>query len=331
LLIGAAVGLVLGVLLGMALFWGPFPLERTDAHPYDLAPDARAEYVALVADSYKLDRDFDRAAKLLQQWTPEEKQQAFAEAVRVHEEQGRVDKALAVRDLALVLGVSEEPLPQPTEPPGLLSPLRVPCLVFFVVLLALVLAWLGLRELGKRRSLGPVPTARAGFTPIDKKSAAGPAADSGAASRLGKWITTYNLGEDAYDESFPVETADGDYLGECGVGISEVVGESEPDKVVAFEVWLFDKSDIRTVTKVLMSDYAFHDEALRSRLTTKGEAILAQPGTTFALETSGLQVQALVSDLEYGKADPEPSSFFSKLTVELTATAKSDIGDAALA
>jgi hypothetical protein len=35
-----------------------------------------------------------------------------------------------------------------------------------------------------------------------------------------------------------------------------------------------------------------------------------------------------VNELEYGKGDPAPSSFFSKLTVELVAEGKPDESDA---
>ncbi len=88
-------------------------------------------------------------------------------------------------------------------------------------------------------------------------------------------MTTYDLGHDTYDESFSIETPMGEFLGECGVGISETLGAGEPAKVTAFEVWLFDKSDIRTVTKVLMSPYAYNDSALRTRLAPKGDPVLA--------------------------------------------------------
>ncbi len=42
-----------------------------------LAPEAKAEHVALVADSFKLDKDKARAAQYLQNWSTEELQQAF--------------------------------------------------------------------------------------------------------------------------------------------------------------------------------------------------------------------------------------------------------------
>jgi hypothetical protein len=136
---------------------------------------------------------------------------------------------------------------------------------------------------------------------------------------LGHFITTYQLGENSYDESFSIETPTGEFLGECGVGISETIGTGDPDKVTAFEVWLFDKSDIRTVTKVLMSEHAFQDDALRARLASKGEAVLAKQGSPLLLETSGLQVSVDITELAYGEGEPPPKSFFSKLTVELVA------------
>jgi hypothetical protein len=136
------------------------------------------------------------------------------------------------------------------------------------------------------------------------------------------------LGEDTYDESFSIETPMNEFLGECGVGISETIGVGDPDKVTAFEVWLFDKSDIRTVTKVLMSEYAYNDDSLRAKLASKGDAVLAEPGSPFTLETSGLQVRVDVSELVYGQGQAPSNSFFSKLTVELVAMAKPAESDA---
>jgi hypothetical protein len=121
----------------------------------------------------------------------------------------------------------------------------------------------------------------------------------------------------------------GEFLGECGVGVSEIIGVGEPDKVTAFEVWLFDKTDIRTVTKVLMSEYAFNDEALRTKLAPKGEPVMAALGEPFHLETSGLQVQVEITELEYGEGNLPENSVFDKLTVELVASTKaSDEGAA---
>jgi hypothetical protein len=136
---------------------------------------------------------------------------------------------------------------------------------------------------------------------------------------LGHFVTSYALGNDTYDESFSIETNAGDFLGECGVGISETLGVGDPDKVTAFEVWLFDKNDIRTVTQVLMSEHAFNDPDLRASLAPKGEAVLAQANQPLALETATLRLDVLVTEMTYGEGTLPPNSFFDRLTIELVA------------
>ena len=69
-------------------------------------------------------------------------------------------------------------------------------------------------------------------------------------------MTTYVMGDDLYDGSISIDTQGGDFLGEYGVGVSEIIGVGDPKKVTALEIWLFDKNDIKTATKVLMSAHA---------------------------------------------------------------------------
>jgi len=328
LIIGVVVGLVVGLLLGMLLFWVLFPVEWTDAHSYDLSPTGRAEFVALVADSFKLDKDATRAARHLDYWEPAEKEQAVADAIAIYEAEGNTDKVLVVQDFAMAVGIplpdEVVPLPEAVPQTSFFDRIRIPCLVFFGVLLVLVLGWIGYRVLTRQRAeTGTVAApVRPSVQPV--RVEAPPAEDWEGVGQppLGHWFTTYELGEDTYDESFSIETQMGEFLGECGVGISEMVGVGDPAKVTAFEVWLFDKSDIRTVTKVLMSEHAYNDEALRARLASKGEAVLVEPGSPFVLETSGLQVRVNVTELVYGDDEMPAGSFFSKLTVELVATTK---------
>jgi hypothetical protein len=135
-----------------------------------------------------------------------------------------------------------------------------------------------------------------------------------------QFMTTYLHGDDLYDDSFSIETPAGEFLGETGVGISETLsGAGEAKKVTAFEVWLFDKNDIRTVTKVVMSDHAFNDDAIRAKLAAKGEAVLAKPGDKITLETATLRIQARLVDLAYGSGPVPPNSFYERITIELAA------------
>ena len=100
---------------------------------------------------------------------------------------------------------------------------------------------------------------------------------------IAQFMTTYVLGDDLFDDSFSIDSPSGEFLGECGIGISETIGVGEPKKVTAFEVWLFDKNDIQTVTKVLMSSHAFNDSATFQRLQAKGEPFLVERGKQVVL------------------------------------------------
>ncbi len=164
----------------------------------------------------------------------------------------------------------------------------------------------------------PVGREPGGARPIDKATWVGE-----SQKPLAQYVTSYVLGDDRYDMSFSIETGTGDFLGECGVGIGEVVGGGVPDKVTALEVWLFDKNDIRTLTKVLMSEFCFNDAALKTKLAPKGEAVLIKKGDMIPLQTQSLRVQARIVNLVYGEPNVKDgvaaNSYFQQVDIELAA------------
>jgi len=142
---------------------------------------------------------------------------------------------------------------------------------------------------------------------------------AGSFTPLGTFEVEYNLGDDDLDRSFSIEAASGDFLGECGVGICDVLRVDTAQQVDAFEIWLFDKGDIRTVSKILVSEHAYQDEALKARLSGKGELVQAQPGLTMILQTLSLRVTATLKAFEYAADEQAPNSIFSRLQIELLA------------
>ncbi|HUN24102.1 MAG TPA: hypothetical protein PK299_13315 [Anaerolineales bacterium] len=171
------------------------------------------------------------------------------------------------------------------------------------------------------------PTRSGGTTSSMRAASASQATVAGGANVSGtpiaQFMTTYRLGDDLYDDSFTIDDPTGDFLGECGVGIGETIGvSSDVNKVSAFEVWLFDKNDIRTVTKVLMSEHLYYDEAARARLATKGEPHLIMPKSTVIMETATLVVRGRIVDAQYGSGGAPERSYFEQVTLELTAYKK---------
>lgn len=139
----------------------------------------------------------------------------------------------------------------------------------------------------------------------------------GEQAPMAQFMASYKAGDDLFDDSFSIDSPSGEFLGECGVGISETIGVGVPKKVTAFEVWLFDKNDIQTVTKVLMSAHAFNDPTIRQKLEAKGEPFQAISGGQTVLETATLRLVARVVDMAYGQGALPESSYFDSLVLEL--------------
>ncbi len=135
---------------------------------------------------------------------------------------------------------------------------------------------------------------------------------------IAQFMTTYVVGDDLYDDSFSVDSPTGEFLGECGVGITETIGVGEPKKVTALEIWLFDKNDIQTVTKVLLSEYSFNDPTVNQRVVSKGEPVLIEQDKVILLETATLQLEARIVDLAYGQSALPENSYFDRITMDLT-------------
>lgn len=136
---------------------------------------------------------------------------------------------------------------------------------------------------------------------------------------LGSFEAEYTFGIDDYDCSFTISTPEGVFLGDCGVGASDVLPAIGPQHVDALEVWLFDKGDVSSVSKFLVSEYAYENPALNNRLSAKGELVLAEPGALLTLETRSLRITAQVLAVEYDTEVDPNRSYFRRVSVEITA------------
>lgn len=320
LIIAAVVGLLAGCLFGwMVMGWMVVPVQ------WELTPTEQEQYVLMAADSYSLNRDAKLAeARLRMAGLDDEGIREMINRLAPTRPQHEQQNLLALGQ-GLALGTTGMP-PQPTAmatpastTTRVTSSLNPTTLLICGIMSLLLLGAVGglviIRSRGRREEVG-APTWQAG---APTAAEAMPSLATAGPPPLGHFVTTYNLGHDTYDESFSIETPMGEFLGECGVGISETLGTGSPAQVTALEVWLFDKSDIRTVTKVLMSQHAYYDDALRAKLASKGDPVLADVGQDIVLETSSLRVEAKVMDMEYDGVDLSPQSYFTKLTMELVA------------
>ncbi|HZQ10444.1 MAG TPA: hypothetical protein VFD70_27945 [Anaerolineae bacterium] len=357
---GLVVGLLLGWLVLGSLFLSPF-VRITDTDPWDLNSASKQEWVVMTADSYSNSQDLTTARERLRGFTPNEITQVLRAAFVERNTKGDAEGAARIAAFGQVLGINigagtAAPQPTPTTSnatrTGLLDSLGTLLLLLAVIILLIAA---GLYIYMRMRSGAQTPRARAQPVPataaateyvapstenmvmsppspmreqpVTAPTMTAPApvrtAPTTAAKSLGTFAATYKFGEDNYDTSFTLETARGEFLGETGMGSSETIGEGKPDKVTAFDIWLFDKTDVRTVTQILMSEAAFNDQATRQRLATKGELVLAEKGKHVRLETATLAVDAEIVDLVYASTPGlPPNSHFQKLIVEMVPSQK---------
>ncbi len=310
----AVLAFLLGLFIGLVVLgWGLWPVQWKDASPAYLNADYSADYLRMAIDSYRLVPDNQLAIQRYQALG--DLGPAALEAVL--ENPGTTDSnaILNFKDIVQPGGVTPEPT---AEPGGKTSPLvGFTIIVVILVLVGVVGFFLFKYLLPLFRRFSTDSTAARRAQELTNQSQMTDYEAMGEDPPIAQFITTYVKGDDLFDDSFSIEAQSGEFLGECGIGISELIGVGDPKKVTAFEVWLFDKNDIQTVTKVLMSTHAFNDPATYQKLEAKGEPFLIEPGKQVVLETKTLQLVALVSDLEYAEGPLPAKSFFERLTLEL--------------
>jgi len=347
ILIGLIVGLILGLIVGLVVGWVIWPVKWSYADKWV------DDYVILVGTTYAGDGDLARAQWRLEntlEWPQEEQGKRVAEVLTRYQEYGSPQQVGYVKVLANALGgavpppppgasptagvpettVPETPAPAqtPTAGGGLLdlgglagSLLPLCCGGILIVIIVAVLAVLWTNRAKFLGGLGRGPA----WAPEEEDWAAPLAADEGldVSGPHMRFTGRYSLGQDNYEESFSIESAAGGFFGECGVSAAERLGKEGPDKVTAFDLWLFDVASRETITKVLLSDWGYKDDPLRTQLISRGGVILVEKGKVITLETQNLRVDIKVVDFDYGSQEELPdNSFFSALTLDMIARIK---------
>jgi len=322
-LVAGIAGGILGLILGwFVIGWGLWPVEYVGAQPGDMLYQEQVDYLRSTIEAYGTTRD---ALKAVERYNKlgENAQRALADIVA--NPAGLSPDLLQAFATLTLTQPQVTPLPGETPPVStaepeegsgsLLRTLLIGLCVITVIVLAVVVVLYFLRS----RSLSPMTSSPA----MEAQQAARDAqhkdyVSTGAEPPLTQFMASYKIGDDLFDDSFSIDSPTGEFLGECGVGISETIGVGEPKRVTAFEVWLFDKTDIQTVTKVLMSTHAYEDDTVRQRLAAKGEPILVEPGIETVLETESLTMVARVESLGYGDGALPEQSFFDRFILELS-------------
>lgn len=324
-MIAAVVAVVVGFAFGLTWGWGIQPVEWVDATPELLNADYQREYLRMTIDSFLANSD---AALAIQRWqnlgpTAQERLNEISASP------GAQDKA-AIDAFGTLMNATSPPVPvvQPEaeSSDNETSPAVKYLLIGLGILAVAVVGFFAVRLLRPSISKSGEETPAQQAAQFVKSTQQTDYSEMGLATPITQSMTSYVVGDDLYDESFSIESQAGEFMGEYGVGISDTIGVGDPKRVAALEIWLFDKNDIKTATKVLMSEHAYNDPDIRQRLEAKGELVVIGAQKQIMLETETLQLLVTVADLEYGSGPLPPSSYFDRTTLELAIWPRSDRG-----
>jgi hypothetical protein len=327
------VGFLLGTVFGLVILgWWLWPVEYTGAAPDVLLDYYQLDYLRQTIDSFSLTGDINLARTRFQQLgahgpillnelsndpsLDKSKLTTFTNAIGASPASGHPDATPTASPVF------------PNVPSFLQGDALGAGIVVLVFLVVIGVGIVGVVRLSRRRS-SPYPArgeedlsfeaeeARSETGALNGNATARPAVPASEGQLLERFVTTYVLGDDLYEDSFTINSAAGEFLGECGVGISEPIGVGEPKKVTAFEIWLFDRQESKSSTTVFLSPYAFGKEDLKASLAPRGKPMLAAAGSDFWLETENLQLRVQVREIQFGK-DPMPeNSYFDRVMLQL--------------
>ncbi|MDH5508148.1 MAG: hypothetical protein OEZ02_13075 [Anaerolineae bacterium] len=318
--------ILVGLAIGLFIAWVLWPVTVVDAPVEMLRADLQEDYMRAAIDSYTLRQDPGLANQRLA---------AFGETAA--EVLGTVALDPGYQDTDAIAIFQSRVLPDSgggdagidgNDTDGSIGDgaggLEIPGLILVMCTLSLLLLGaLGVVYIFRSRNRADrSPTTIMQANEISRQVDQTDYAAMGEATPVAQWMTTYLMGDDLFDDSFSIDAPSGEFMGECGIGIADTIGVGDPKRVSAFEVWLFDKNDIQTVTKVLMSEHAYQDDGIRDRLAAKGEPISAAPGREIALETETLQMTLRVVDMAFGGGALPDNSFFERITIELAVWSK---------
>ncbi len=305
-------GVILGLLLGFIVAWNFWPVEVTNTTPDVLRQDLQDDYLRMAAESYARTNNPDDAVRRWEELGNE----AGATYTRLQTNPGNLDLAVLQNYGGLIQSVKGSITPAQGGD-GTDTTKSNFVLYFAIAVVVIVLGAGGFYLYRLLRKGGGETTAIMHAAQASRDAEKTNFEEMGLAPPITQTMTTYVLGDDLYDESFSIDTGGGEFLGEYGVGVSETIGVGEPKKVAALEIWLFDKNDIKTATKVLMSEHAYNDPNIRARLEPKGDLNVVRPGEQVLLETETLQLLATAVDMEYGMGAMPQNSYFERITLEL--------------
>ena len=133
---------------------------------------------------------------------------------------------------------------------------------------------------------------------------------------LGQFEANYAFGVQSYDESFTINAADGELLGACGMGINESMDRAaaDMDQVRLLDIWLYDRSAVRSVSQPLVSpghEVSGLDDHAEDGGSVTAAPLEIVPGLTCTLRSNGILLECTIKSASFLDNGQTPAPFRS--------------------
>ncbi len=338
--------LCVGLLIGLVWAYALVPVEFDGAAPRRLTDNAQDQWIRMVAvgSTSQVRYTPDNAVALLDVIpNPQEKieQMLSAEGLPATDRQ-------ALQNLRSIVQQQEVTGADPVTAPGLLgslSDILIPFILVIIITPILVVVWRLLiypnlvagaidrfRQMTdpeyreqREREKAEQQTARE-QADFRRKMREQSTADAELGQPIMQNLSIFDPNRN-YDDSFEIELPldqGGDFLGQCGAALAAA---TQPDPV-AVELWLFDMFSQQNLKKVFVTETAWNDPAIRSRLEDDGDIQnpqqdiqVAREGVSLIVDSDKLRLKGTLQDLKIS-ADGRFESF----KMPVTAWQKDDAG-----
>ena len=128
---------------------------------------------------------------------------------------------------------------------------------------------------------------------------------------LAVFKANYAFGIQSYDESFTIVAPDGELLGACGMGMNESLDRAaaDTDQVRLLEIWLYDRSAVRTISQLLVSpgfDATSFDDGSEVDGPHRSPPLELMPGLTCVLRSHHIQLDCTIKGVSYLDSGQSP-------------------------
>lgn len=140
--------------------------------------------------------------------------------------------------------------------------------------------------------------------------------DRAARQLVGQFEANYAFGIQSYDESFTINSADGELLGACGIGINESVDRdaANSDRVRLLDVWLYDRAEVRSVSRPLISpgfDVSGVDDFAEGGGSDASSPLEVFPGLNCTLRSDSIVLDCTIKSASFLDGELAPMPFRS--------------------